>query len=318
MPIPKPAADETEEQFVARCMGNDTMVSEYPDEEQRSAICYDAFQEGKDCPDCDKRLASLKDKKILTLAADIKTLEDNPEADFEAIITTHSTDREAEAIVPSGIDMTEFEKNPVIAWGHNYNELPIGKALSITRFDDHIVATGKFADKPENWQGPWFPDAVHSLVKQGILKGVSIGYYGTEKRRPTKRDIEIFGDGLKRIISKCKMVEFSMCTIPANKDALVIAAKSMVETGQLTEKLAYSAFGIDSKTLENAEFDEAKLVETLEQKKVNISKPEKHLDSDEKKTIRIIRTIKRMDMKDIKRIVREEIAKKKGKLFLDD
>jgi hypothetical protein len=40
MPIPKPKATEKQNEFIQRCMSNPTMVSEYPREEQRLAVCY--------------------------------------------------------------------------------------------------------------------------------------------------------------------------------------------------------------------------------------------------------------------------------------
>lgn len=39
MPIPKPEDNEKSKDFVARCMGNETMKKEYPDNSQRVAIC---------------------------------------------------------------------------------------------------------------------------------------------------------------------------------------------------------------------------------------------------------------------------------------
>jgi lambda family phage portal protein len=38
--MPTPNAGEGEADFITRCMANDTMVSEYPDTEQRAAVCY--------------------------------------------------------------------------------------------------------------------------------------------------------------------------------------------------------------------------------------------------------------------------------------
>jgi HK97 family phage prohead protease len=40
MPIPKPTKDEKQDDFISRCMGDDVMVKDYPDEKQRAAICY--------------------------------------------------------------------------------------------------------------------------------------------------------------------------------------------------------------------------------------------------------------------------------------
>jgi len=39
MPIPKPNPNEDSQKFVARCMGNETMKKDYPDNKQRVAIC---------------------------------------------------------------------------------------------------------------------------------------------------------------------------------------------------------------------------------------------------------------------------------------
>ena len=39
MPTPKPKENEDSQKFVSRCMGNETMKKEYPDQKQRVAIC---------------------------------------------------------------------------------------------------------------------------------------------------------------------------------------------------------------------------------------------------------------------------------------
>jgi ATP-dependent protease ClpP protease subunit len=47
VPIPKPNPNEKEQDFVSRCMGNDTMNEEYPEQEQRAAVCYDVYRRSK-------------------------------------------------------------------------------------------------------------------------------------------------------------------------------------------------------------------------------------------------------------------------------
>jgi len=44
MPIPKPRAGESEDDFIGRCMADETMQTEYPEEDQRAAICYGQFE----------------------------------------------------------------------------------------------------------------------------------------------------------------------------------------------------------------------------------------------------------------------------------
>ena len=45
MPIPKPRKGETESGFMERCMGIDTMRSEYPQRDQRVAVCLSSFRD---------------------------------------------------------------------------------------------------------------------------------------------------------------------------------------------------------------------------------------------------------------------------------
>ena len=40
MPLPKPTATETQDEFISRCMSNDTMMIEYKRQDQRLAVCY--------------------------------------------------------------------------------------------------------------------------------------------------------------------------------------------------------------------------------------------------------------------------------------
>lgn len=45
MPIPQPNPNEDKKDFVQRCVANEKMKSEYPNVEQRLAVCSSAFEE---------------------------------------------------------------------------------------------------------------------------------------------------------------------------------------------------------------------------------------------------------------------------------
>jgi hypothetical protein len=47
MPIPQPSQNEEQNNFISRCMGDSVMNKEYPDQKQRSAICYSQFKRAK-------------------------------------------------------------------------------------------------------------------------------------------------------------------------------------------------------------------------------------------------------------------------------
>ena len=40
MPLPKPTKDQNQKDFMNDCMGDPTMNSEYPNQQQRLAVCY--------------------------------------------------------------------------------------------------------------------------------------------------------------------------------------------------------------------------------------------------------------------------------------
>lgn len=47
MPLPKRRDNESEEDFISRCMGNESMKEEFPDSDQRYAVCKQKADEAK-------------------------------------------------------------------------------------------------------------------------------------------------------------------------------------------------------------------------------------------------------------------------------
>jgi HK97 family phage prohead protease len=47
MPMPKPKEGETEDDFIGRCMSDETMMTDYPDKDQRLAVCYKQWEDGR-------------------------------------------------------------------------------------------------------------------------------------------------------------------------------------------------------------------------------------------------------------------------------
>ena len=67
MPMPKPKPDESKDDFLDRCMGDDVMNDEYPDEKQRYAICNDIWKkEKKDKEDDMEDRKAIKSHKTAT------------------------------------------------------------------------------------------------------------------------------------------------------------------------------------------------------------------------------------------------------------
>lgn len=174
---------------------------------------------------------------------------------LEAAISTISVDRDGDVLLPSGIQTEEFRRNPVVLLGHDASALPIGKATSIRRTPNAVMAEMQFAERPAAHPSTaeWLPDTVYDLFRQGVLSAFSVGFTIDEAKPATKKDVARFGPTVRRIVSKWNLLEFSVVTIPANQDALVTAVKSgqLRQDSYLFEALDEEAprFRVEPKTL---------------------------------------------------------------------
>jgi hypothetical protein len=66
-----------------------------------------------------------------------------------SVVSTDHVDRDGEVILPGGLDLNEFRQNPVVAWAHDYSQLPLGKAKWIRPKGNGLIAMTQFARKPQ-------------------------------------------------------------------------------------------------------------------------------------------------------------------------
>lgn len=245
MPIPKPRANETQDDFISRCMGDDVMNSEYPDQKQRAAVCYSTWRDRKD-----DKMASLFVRK-----GDTYERQDMPFSEFADWFKTHSDDegnvaddvmiyrdaglkmsgegiewvmsddtidRDLEKIDQTGWDLKAFKNNPVLLWGHDNTRPAIGYVEKPKVKDNRLI--GKPIFDPEDVDP--FAHMIEQKVKRGTLRAGSVGF------KP--RVVEIVED--EKEAAKCKLIyrkqelrEFSICNIPANPNATAIQPQLRAE-----------------------------------------------------------------------------------------
>jgi HK97 family phage prohead protease len=170
-----------------------------------------------------------------------------------AKISTISVDRDGDVMLPSGADLTDYNKNPVVLFGHDAGQIPVGKAVAIQTRSRDIVAKVVFADRPPQHPDSqeWVPDTILSLFQQGMLNAFSVGFTIDDARDANRRDKARFGDGVQRVITDWKLVEFSVVPVPANQDALAVAvSKGFVAQGSWTHNtLELASFENDTPML---------------------------------------------------------------------
>lgn len=167
---------------------------------------------------------------------------------FEVIISTEHEDRMSEVIMQDGWQLERYMKNPVVLWGHDHRQLPIGVAteLTITEFDGKpaLKARGNFAEHD-------FAQTVRKLYDAKVIRTTSVGFI------PKK-----FDENDMSIITIAELLEFSFVSVPANPFALSTLSQLDLEQKEIGELFAKGILNIDVKEGEPVETPAEEEVET--------------------------------------------------------
>ena len=181
--------------------------------------------------------------------------EDIGERTVRFTISKEVVDRDGDIIRATGVDFTNFMKNPVFLSFHNTHEFPLGK---VTRFwvegnsvkaDVYFPTVEELSTNPEQAsEKAKLVDFAYCCYKTGMLNAVSVGFIPIEWKE-TKDGWDIL---------KWELLEFSAVAVPANQDAIAEAVKSFgddfakgfVSTVSKTESVVKSGRRISAETKE--------------------------------------------------------------------
>jgi hypothetical protein len=166
---------------------------------------------------------------LTTFSAAAKTEVDKEDRTMVATLTTSDVDHGGTVILPDGISLTVYRKNPIVLWQHMSFMPPIGvnQWIKKPKNGNSLIGKTKFATRPENHEGTWMPDVVMDLYQQNVLKGVSVGLDVKKARfrgnsdeddkffKETKQSKDVW-----RVVEKANLIEYSCCSIPMNPNAL--------------------------------------------------------------------------------------------------
>jgi len=155
-----------------------------------------------------------------------------PVADAERVIrfcfSDGTVDRGGDTIDPQGWNLSGYQRNPVVLWAHDALAPPIGRTRNL--FIDHrgLIGDVEFAP-PEVYD---FADTIFRLVRSGYIKAGSVGFLPIEFSLSKDKGRE-FGIDFRRQ----ELLEFSICPVPANPNALAEASAK----GVITSRAAIAA-----------------------------------------------------------------------------
>jgi len=132
------------------------------------------------------------------------------------IASDETVDRYGDIIRASGWQLDAYRKNPVLLFGHQSRELPVGKVDPIAVEGTRLIAHAEFT--PQGMSD--FADTVWEMVNGGFLNAVSVGFL------PLASPTPIF-DADKHITgfeyNGQELLELSCVPVPANPNALQLA-----------------------------------------------------------------------------------------------
>ena len=138
-------------------------------------------------------------------------------------ISKEVVDRDGDILRASGVDFSNYMKNPVFLSFHNSREFPLGKVTKFWVEGNEVKAIVYFptleelSTDPNNASEKAKLVDLHTIViKQECLMRLSVGFIPIEWIE-TENGYDIL---------KWELLEFSAVAVPANQDAIAQAVKS--------------------------------------------------------------------------------------------
>ncbi|WP_339730103.1 hypothetical protein [uncultured Gimesia sp.] len=174
----------------------------------------------------------------LSLTCQTQPMVDEQLMSARAIINTPREDREGDIIVPQGVQLENFRKNPVVLWEHGLGELtrPIAKCqhpdgrLALEVKEAHISATSYFTEKClESVQ-------IFHLIAEGLVRATSV------RAVPIKSFTrKTSNDGVGIVLEEWELIEWSWGALGVNPDAIARTIdRGTIEGRQIMEPLLKS------------------------------------------------------------------------------
>ena len=237
MPLPKPTVGEDRDSFVSRCMSDSKVTSEFPDSDQRLAVCmsqYEGKQMTEEQVDLEEYIEEQEAKsETMDIAFEYKA-EANEEE--QGVFTGYGSifgnkDLGNDVVVEGAFAKSIGQKGAKavkLLYQHRQDE-PIGVFDEIVEDRRGLKVKGRLA------MGTQRGREVYELMKMGALDGLSIGY------RVDPKGVDYDEKRKRRYLKSVDLMEISAVTFPMNPRARVQAVKGAERTVREWEELLRDA-----------------------------------------------------------------------------
>lgn len=208
----------------------------------------------------------------------------------DVVISSESVNCYGFRVLTAGIDITQYQRNPVLLWMHcrpwrgtNDEVMPLGRMENLRIDGGNLIGTPVFDETDE------FARKVKAKWDAGFLKMVSAGLRVVEES--TDPSVVMQGQ-TSATVTKCKLIEVSIVDIGANDDALVLyddqdRVINLAQGGRITLKPLKNSINQNSETMDLKQIAlAAGLSESATEKEVLDRVGQLKAESDEAATLR--------------------------------
>lgn len=178
---------------------------------------------------------------------------------YHAVASTIAMDRDKEVLIPKGVLIDFFMKNPVMLNIHQLRQVPVGKVINVDVRDEEVVFDFIFAETDAGKE-------LKSLYDSGYMNAFSVGfipkdYIWVDNDTPNvveftlpsgekdSLDLTKYSSRPNLIITKWELLEISPVPVPSNPEALLVRGIEVISRKFSGDKNSAAA-AILSKTLE--------------------------------------------------------------------
>lgn len=183
--------------------------------------------------------------RVVTKNAVLKSVDvDLDERLVKGIASTDGVDMDGDVVVQSGIDTKYFwstdpeEGVRSVYWDHKYHEKPVGTCRNMKHTANGLYVSTYITKLPAG-------DEVLTLVREGIVRGLSIGFRTMEATEPSIDECKKYGMACNRVIRKSILLEYSLTAMPCNPEAM-LSLKSLHDRSLVSKRTVemFEAVGV--------------------------------------------------------------------------
>ena len=148
--------------------------------------------------------------------------EDEDSFSMSFVASTDRADRYGDIINQQGWDLDAYRSNPVVLLNHDHGSLPIGKGTV------RIGEQGLIIDVEFDMADPRAAE-IAGKAKRGFMNAVSVGFSPLKSTPRSDLPVTHYAHSKSggNYFDRAELLEVSVVTIPANADAVAIAAKQL-------------------------------------------------------------------------------------------